>query len=468
MELRHKEIVIDEENPFTNCKLLRQKYAKILTNIVSSYADGFVLAINNEWGTGKTTFVKMWQQQLTNEGFQNLYFNAWENDFDANPLVALMAELKTLIRPETKKEYKSLLEKGAVITKSVLPHVLKSIATKYMGEEAVGELFENTAKGITEIFEDEVKEYTTKKEGLKEFKLSLSKFVQALKGDKPLIFIVDELDRCRPNYAVELLEQIKHFFSIEGIVFVLSIDKNQLGHAVRGVYGNDRINADEYLRRFIDLEYALPNPDTKLFCNYLYEYFSFQDFFTPQRINNYRSFKNEKENFLDITSILFEKSNLTLRQQEKIFAHARLGLNSFKENHYVFPELYVILVFVRNFHPNYYSQIRLKQLTLEELLSGLHEIVPKGLSSDDTRYFIYIEALLVYTYYYYFKDYRIKKLIDKNAETGLDEPIVQSSFDKINNNSTFIQFLNSMIDECSNVSIEHLLRKIDLIEDVIK
>ena len=67
MKIKHNEIEIDSENPFSNCKLDRQKFSNILTGIINSYSEGFVLAINNKWGTGKTTFIKMWQQDLKNK-----------------------------------------------------------------------------------------------------------------------------------------------------------------------------------------------------------------------------------------------------------------------------------------------------------------------------------------------------------------------------------------------------------------
>ena len=111
MKIKHHEIEISKETPFANCKLEREPYARVLTEIVNTYADGFVLAINNEWGAGKTTFVKMWQQQLKNEGFQTIYFNAWENDFDNNPLVAIMSELETLTNESNKTIFIFLLEK---------------------------------------------------------------------------------------------------------------------------------------------------------------------------------------------------------------------------------------------------------------------------------------------------------------------------------------------------------------------
>lgn len=67
------------------------------------------------------------------------------------------------------------------------------------------------------------------------------------------MFFIDELDRCRPTFAIELLERIKHLFDIQNIVFVLSIDKEQLEASTAAAYGS-AINAPEYLRRFIDLE----------------------------------------------------------------------------------------------------------------------------------------------------------------------------------------------------------------------
>jgi predicted KAP-like P-loop ATPase len=227
MKLKHEEVEILPENPFENCQLKREKYAEILTNIIDSYADGFVLAINNEWGTGKTTFVKMWQRYLENKGFKTLYFNAWENDFDSDPLVAIMSELKTIAPKNNDIIFKSLLTKGAVLTKHVLPGLIKAIVEKYIDSKTITEAIENATKSATDILKDEVDEYSKKKKGLVDFRKELEKFVKQNGKEKPLVFIVVEIDRCRPDYAVEILEQIKHFFGVSGIVFVLSLDKVQ-------------------------------------------------------------------------------------------------------------------------------------------------------------------------------------------------------------------------------------------------
>lgn len=174
MNIRHKALVIDPEKPFSNCKLGREKYGNILTGIVGNYLDGFVLAINNRWGTGKTTFLQMWQQSLQLKDISSLYFNAWENDFEASPLVALMGELKGLITLKNKvvaeRNYKLLLEKGATIAKNTFPHIIKALAAKYLGNEVVSEIMGDATEGLTEIFEQEVTDYTNKKVGLQEFK----------------------------------------------------------------------------------------------------------------------------------------------------------------------------------------------------------------------------------------------------------------------------------------------------------
>src|SRR5690606_33896972 len=155
MKIKHQELTIPNENPFENCKLDRRRYAMVLTDIVNTYADGFVLAINNEWGTGKTTFVRMWEQHLINEKFKTVYFNAWENDFDSNPLVTIMSELKTLTNKVNEAIFKSVVEKGAVLVKNVAPALLKAIAKKYIGIESLTDAIENAAKGATEILEEE-------------------------------------------------------------------------------------------------------------------------------------------------------------------------------------------------------------------------------------------------------------------------------------------------------------------------
>ncbi|SEO44646.1 P-loop NTPase fold protein [Mucilaginibacter sp. OK283] len=318
MGLKYTEIEIPKDDPFKFCKLKRRPYAEALTSILNNFSESFVLSINNQWGTGKTTFVKMWKQYLSNEGFNTLYFNAWESDFESDPLVALMSELQTLTK-KSDATFKSLIKNGSKITQKVLPALIKAIAEKYIETKVITDAIEKITESTSEILRDEINEYATKKQGLKDFRTDLEKFLSENNSDKPLIFFIDELDRCKPDYAVEVLEKVKHFFNVRGIIFVLSIDKIQLTNAIRGYYGSEKIDGMEYLRRFIDVEYNIPLPDSNLFIKYLYDYLDLKSFFNSTERSQFQEFRDEPQTFLKFAKTIFQNPNLTLRQQEKIF-----------------------------------------------------------------------------------------------------------------------------------------------------
>ncbi len=467
--IKHNEIEIIAGSPFANCQLDRRQYANVLTSIVSTYADGFVLAINNKWGTGKTTFVKMWEQDLKDKKYQTVYFNAWENDFENNPLTALMGELKTLTKKSTEPEFKTVLKNAAVLSKHILPMVAKAIADRYVDTKGITEAIENITKGVTDIFENEVNEYAEKKKGIAEFRTSLSKFIADTNNGKPLIFIVDELDRCRPDYAVAILEQIKHFFSVSNIVFVLSIDKVQLGNAVRGVYGSEQIDAEEYLRRFIDVEYSIPEPDSEIYSNYLYNYFGFDEFFKSDFRRTHQELNYDNTEFIKISKILFKNSTISLRQQEKIFAHARLVLRSFQENNYVFPSIFLFLIYIKIINIDFYDKIRQKKLTIKELQVEFFNFIKYKNTDENGREFIILEAYLVHYYNNYISTYYNKnKLYSNEDNTGRNTLLITSLTDATPGHTVFLQILENMSRRFNggDLDIGYLLNKIDLTEAI--
>lgn len=468
MNIKHYEIEIEEENPFANCKLDRKKYSTVLTNIINSYPFGFVLALNNKWGTGKTTFVKMWEQDLKNNDFQTLYFNAWENDFENNPLTALMGELKTLTTKETEPEFKKTLKKASTLTKHIAPIIAKAIADRYIDTEGVKEAIIGVTKGLSDVFENEVNEYQKKKKSISDFRQSLSEFIANTNEGKPLIFIVDELDRCRPNYAVSILEQIKHFFSVPNIVFILSIDKVQLGNAVKGVYGSADLDADEYLRRFIDLEYSIPEPESDIFYKYLYDYFKFDEFFiSPERLK-YRNVDSDKSNFLETSKLLFTNAKIPLRQQEKIFAHSRLALRSFNWNTYVVPHIFLFLTFIKIRHNDFYEKMKSKSLSIQELQERFFDLVKININEETERQLMWLEVYLVNVYNNYFQErYHRKPLYERDKETGENKLLITSIIKKGAEND-FMHILESINRGRGegDLDLSHFTKRIDLLEDI--
>jgi len=472
MKIRHADIVIPKNDPFANCKLKRKQYAEILTNIVDSYTDGFVMALNNKWGTGKTTFVKMWKQHLENSNFKTLYFNAWENDFEKDVLVALISELEDLKEAKTEEVFKVVLNNAVPFAKKIVPSILKTLADKYVGEDFVKDLINGTIEVGVDGLAMEIESYSKRKKSVEDFRQSLGEFVKKTCEDRPVVFIIDELDRCRPNYAVEVLEQIKHLFSVEGIVFVLSIDKVQLGNAVRGVYGSDLIDAEEYLRRFIDLEYSIPtaNIESGLYCEYLYNYFNFDEFFlNPDRLDT-GIFSNEQKYFLEVSVALFKINNLTLRQQEKLFAYARIVLKSFKYNNHVLPSLLILLLYSKFYNVDFYKSVKSKKFSLDELLDNLKGILPKGTVNDENNFsFVLLEALLLNTYNNFLNGYRSVNLIEVNKETKEKTVIVKSRIDRDKDGGNFLHVLNHLNTDwdLDKISVDYLLKKVNLTDQIV-
>lgn len=469
MEIKLYEAESNVEKPFTHCILKRENEAKMLTNIVSTYANGFVLAIDNKWGAGKTTFVKMWQQDLENKSFKTLYFNAWENDFDNDALTALMAELQSLKNNQTEKAFKKVLKCGSKLAKNVIPIAIKSALNKYVGDDFVKEVFQQIVDNADDVFQNQVSDYLSKKQGLKEFKSSLSEYIDATKGDKPIVFFIDELDRCRPNYAVEVLEKVKHFFSVPGIVFVLSIDKSQLEHAVRGVYGSEQIDANEYLKRFVDLEYSLMEPDSEKYSQFLYNYFRFDDFFRSQWRSNIQ-FGNEPLEFVRMAKVLFSINKLALRKQEKIIAHTRIVLSTFGGNEYVFPEILLFLVYSKMQHNDFYTKLQNKEWNnLQDEIDAFREVLPNAIDEDELQLFIYIEAFLMVMYKNSI-DPIYKQLLRDNSN-GKEELVIQikSKLDKSENQSDFIHNISRFENhnEIRKKKLSFLIEKVNLASIII-
>jgi hypothetical protein len=455
-------------NAFKDCVLQRKKYADVLTSVIETYSEGFVLAINNKWGSGKTTFIRMWEQDLKDRNFKTIYFNAWENDFDDNPLTALLGELKSL-NGKANVNFNKVLKNAAIISKNIAPIIFKSLSKKYLGVDSV-ELTEGLTKVSTDIFENEVNEYSNKKEGIKEFKVNLQSYITETWNEKPIVFFIDELDRCRPNYAVTVLEQIKHFFNIPNIVFVLSIDKEQLSYAIHGVYGSDKIDSNEYLRRFIDLEYSIPKPEIELFFNYLYKYYCLDDFLSNEnRLESY-SLQNDRSNFKSYSLLLFEVTDLSLRQIERVFSLTNLTFKTMQYNHFLLPELFIYLIILKIIET--FDKIKNKKITLVELQNYFINTIEEKFkisTNQEKREFVRIESYLVFMYNEYLSNYdnrfELIKRVDNSSNINY-ELNFKSLIDSLDNQQFFLNnivHLSSQHNRGGTI-LESFFSKMELLE----
>ena len=218
MQIRSSDLEIPTDDPFKNDCLGRRELEPPLTLFVTQAVGPFVLAVDGSWGSGKTTFLKMWQVKLDKAGHLCLYLNAWKTDFVRDPLVAVVGELSIAIRNprldnDNVRRTTEKVEKAAkLIFKRLIPTVVK-LATH--GVVDIDNASEKVLSDFTgETAQDLIKDYNKGKSDIEEFRENLSFLVAAIQEPNQdsvkIVIVIDELDRYRPTYAVQLLERIKH------------------------------------------------------------------------------------------------------------------------------------------------------------------------------------------------------------------------------------------------------------------
>lgn len=395
MNLKLQPMEVDQDDPFKGDLLNRKGEVENLTALLIAMNSPAVLAVDSRWGTGKTTFIKMWEQHLNKVGVPSLYFNAWETDFSADPLVSFLGEinegLKTLIgvSKESGDSWSKAKEAGKQIAKRGIPALIK-IGTA--GVIDTNELIENEISGVLgDLASDSLDEYLKQKAAIAEFHDSLESFISLSSKSNPVVIFVDELDRCRPTYAIALLERIKHLFNIKGLVFVLALDKDQLGHSIKSVYG-DGIDSSGYLRRFIDFEYHLSEPQKEEYIESLFGALSINEFFEPRKL--YDDLRYDRDHLKGALSMLAKSCSLSLREIEQLTASINIAIRTAKENEYIHPALLAFLVFTKNFKPELYKKYVRKNGSESDLIGYLCEIGTKE-SRKDVFQCAVIEGLLI-------------------------------------------------------------------------
>lgn len=244
---------------------------RMFAEILNALNDSCSIAVDGKWGSGKTFFVKQtklfidahnefvnsmddkdkksiknickkdsieWQVQVS------VYYDAWENDNDSDPVLSLIYSIISNIDTDfTLAESDSCIKKAASILELFTGRNWKGVANSFNGDNPLDEIRKN-----------------------KDIEKKIKDFLDSLlveRGDRLIVF-VDELDRCKPSYAVKLLERIKHYFCNDRITFVFSINTQELQHTIRRHYGND-FDASRYLDRFFDLRITLPPADKSKF-----------------------------------------------------------------------------------------------------------------------------------------------------------------------------------------------------------
>lgn len=253
----------------------------------------YVLNVDADWGGGKTFFLDRLAQDIEGHGHLVARINAWRDDHAQDPYVAIMAAIDKAFAPYVKKPGKiakawaATKMSGGPIAVKVGGAIIKGLWNNYSGTslDELSALVSSENGGPLENIVETAFEAGTKEAGgqlerlfdtaletlidgfkqtdkaMLDFREKLKSAVEAVSSEKksPLFILVDELDRCRPTYAVQLLERVKHLFDVDGVVFVFATNADQLQHSIAGAYGAN-FDGFRYLKRFFDRTYVFEEP----------------------------------------------------------------------------------------------------------------------------------------------------------------------------------------------------------------
>ena len=382
IRIKPREIEVPECDPFKHDLLDRKEPIEILTHLLGSLEGPVALSIDAAWGNGKTTFLKIWAQHLRNQKFPVVDFNAWETDFSGDPFLALSERITNGLGSDSDESLKKKIDETKEMATKVLRHAVPAIIrvatagildVSPMLEKEVGQTLASLAK-------DRLAAYEEAQKSVEGFRNSLQEIANALwKENRPLVVMIDELDRCRPSYAVELLEVVKHLFSMDRIVFVLAVNRSELAHSVKALYGSG-FDAQGYLGRFFDIDFRLPEPGRKAFI---------ADLLHSINMNQMKNPEWQDAKFLQM---FFGTSDLSLRKIAQAIHHFGLVLASSSPSNND-QSIAAIVLILKTFIPDFYYRFCNGEVSDLQLVSELFKY--PGISSLDKSERAYIAAIVV-------------------------------------------------------------------------
>ena len=305
---------------------------EVFKNFGNQDGHGLTMIINGKYGTGKSTLLDfIVEKNDQNKDLNIVYYDAWESNYFENPIIPLLYSIS------------KLKSKGGKVNK-VAKKVIKALPKIF-----VKTLANAHAVDLTPLLEetDICDEFDNYKKAVERYKKVLYDFCQ----ERKTVLLIDELDRCLPEYQIKVLESLYHMFDIPNLIVVIALDKGQLEEAIRSKFG-EYTDTYGYLSKFIQYEIDLP-------CDSAYEY-----------AKTLMSFRSEYDNEIkSIISSMFQSVNLSIRDIKIITQHLNLickeirdPYGHIKTYYYFYPIIVAFLLLLRYTDKKLYNKFFNKPL----------------------------------------------------------------------------------------------------------
>lgn len=346
-------------------RLDRARYAEFLTNYLAAEGKqrNYVLNLNAEWGAGKTWFIKRWYMELKAH-YPTVYIDAWQQDFSDDPLLTVISSIIDQLKMIAGKENpipEGMRQRLLGLFKVGGKLALKAAIKKAGLEEDDFSLEGEEANQLVDALCSNQKE---RYESIQYLKQEIRQWVEGAVAlgngelDYPAFILIDELDRCRPSYAVEMLETIKHIFDIPKVAFVLATDTEQLQHSVKAIYG-EGFNAQHYLSRFFHRRFILNSDSLKNFIENELVLLSVNlDGIWP-------CFK-KNASLTDFVTMMFEHFSLNLRLTTLVLDRLKIVLLSYSDERKLNLPLLLFLISLNEVDTNFYNDVVNFRLDVDE------------------------------------------------------------------------------------------------------
>lgn len=382
MSLKKKKSLRGSKIAWQNDILDRKEFAAILTKSIKTIEQPFVISLTSPYGMGKTFFIDNWKLELEFEehAFTTIKIDAWESDFSDNAIIPILSSIIEKGEENGKfssivKSLKKLIGVVALTSNQLIKH------NTGLDIEEIGEKIEEK-EYLKHLGESISSTYFQKKEAFEKIKKTIKKFASIL--DNPLVIFIDELDRCKPTHAINILESIKHLFSTDGVIFVLALDEQQLVASIETIYGLNE-KSELYIRKFIDWNVKLPIPSNDKYADFLFDEFNFKEEGFLENLN----IKNGALTFKKFFSVFSTIYKLSLREQAQCFTYINFVLKNLDAKEDIYSRVTPIIAILMYKDFEKINEFLIEQYDIEAFLKYLRS---KTQYSKELNNFVNIEV----------------------------------------------------------------------------